>query len=177
MSNICVFCSASDAISNKWKEDACNIGRLIAVNGDNLVTGCSVNGLMGMVARGFDEEKEEGQKHIGVYPTSLSHIEKPYPADEIIQLPTLDERQHKLVELGDEFWILAGGVGTMYELFEVLTKTAVGEIHPKRIRIYNIDGFYHDLFNQLLTMVGEDTLSLSTYNSIEEADHWEWYPL
>lgn len=177
MSNITVFCSASEHIDSEYKTFAYNLGREIALLGNNLVTGCSVNGLMGMVAKGFDEEKEEGQTHIGVYPTSLSHIEKPYPADELIELPTLDERQHKLVELGDEFWILPGGVGTMYELFEVLTKTAVGEIHPQRIRIYNINGFYHELFNQLLTMVGEDTLSLSTYNSIEEADHWMWHPL
>lgn len=174
--NITVFCSASDQISEVLKDQAFNLGRLIAMSGHNLVTGCSVNGLMGMVAKGFDEEKEGGQKHIGVYPTSLSHIEQPYPADELIELATLDERQHKLVELGDEFWILPGGVGTMYELFEVLTKASVGEIHPKRIRIYNINGFYHDLFNQLLTMVGEDTLSLSTYHLIEEADHWMWHP-
>ena len=177
MSNICVFCSASDRVSDKWKEDAFNIGRLIASSGHHLVTGCSINGLMGKVAEGFDLEKEEGQKHIGVYPTSLSHIEKPYPADEIIELPSLDERQHKLVELGDEFWVLAGGVGTMYELFEVLTKTAVGEIDPKRIRIYNIDGFYDQLMDQLVTMVGEETLSSSTVNRIEEANSWMWHPL
>lgn len=177
MSNICVFCSASDRVSDKWKKDAYNIGRLIAKQGDHLVTGCSTNGLMGMVALGFDLEKKGDQKHIGVYPTSLSHLEKPYPADEIIELPSLDERQHKLVELGDEFWILAGGVGTMYELFEVLTKTAVGEIDPQRIRIYNINGYYNDLMNELLFMVDEETLPLSVYNRIEEAGIWSWKPL
>lgn len=177
MSKICVFCSASDHISDKWKEDAFNIGRLIAGGGNDLVTGCSVNGLMGWVAKGFDSEKEEGQEHIGVYPESLRHIEQPYPADQVIVCPTLDERQHKLIELGDEFWILAGGVGTMYELFEVLTKTAVGEIHPKRIRIYNINGYYHHLMTELETMVDERTLPASVYNLIEEAVHWAWCPL
>lgn len=172
MSNICVFCSASDHISEQLKVQAFYIGRLIASLGHNLVTGCSVNGLMGMVARGFDEEKEAGQKHIGVYPTSLSHIEEPYPADEFIELPTLDERQHKLVELGDEFWILPGGSGTMYELFEVLTKSAVGEIHPQRIRVYNFHGFYDSLMEQVYTMVHENTLSPFVYQRIELIDEW-----
>lgn len=177
MSKICVFCSASDHISEPFKAQALQLGRLIASEGHDLVTGCSVNGLMGMVGKGFDEIKENSQKHIGVYPESLKDIEKPYPADEVITCPTLDERQHKLVALGNEFWILPGGVGTMYELFEVLTKVSVGEIHPQRIRIYNIDGFYDDLMEQLNHMIIEKTLSTSVLNAIEEANDWSWRPL
>lgn len=176
MSNICVFCSASDRISEELKDHAYMIGCLIASKGYNLVTGCSVNGLMGKVGEGFEDSKEDGQKHIGVYPKSLSHIEEPYPADVVIECPTLDERQHKLVELGDEFWILPGGVGTMYECFEVLTKTAVGELKPKRIRIYNIGGFYDDLMQQLYDMTRQNTLPVSIYHLIEEATSWDWNP-
>lgn len=80
-------------------------------------------------------------------------------------------------EMNGEFHFLPGGLDTVQALLEVLAKTASGEIDPKCIRIYNIEGFYHPLMNQLLTMVDEGLLSESIYNRIEEANSLDWQPL
>ena len=56
----------------------------------------------------------------------------------------IDQRQKKLVELGDAYVILPGGFGTLFELFEVITKNQIGEA-SKPILIYNYNNIYDNL--------------------------------
>lgn len=149
--NVTVFCSASNHVAETALNEAYEVGKRIALAGDNLVTGCSTNGCMGAVARGFDDYKTDNI-HIGVYPMDLSDIEEPYQADKIIYKDTLKQRQAKLISLADTFFILTGGVGTLYELFEVLTMMSVGQIPARMIYLYNTNGFHNDTIMLLATM-------------------------
>ena len=49
----------------------------------------------------------------------------------------INERQRKLVDLGDAYLILPGGYGTCSEMFEVMTKNDIGE-SSKPIFIFNL---------------------------------------
>ena len=149
--NVTVFCSASNNVAECALNEAYEVGKRIALAGDNLVTGCSTNGCMGAVARGFDDYKTDNI-HIGVYPMDLTDVEEPYHADKIIYKNTLKQRQAKLIDLADMFFVLTGGVGTFYELFEVLTMMSVGQIPPRMIFLYNTNGFHNDTIMLLATM-------------------------
>ena len=59
--------------------------------------------------------------------------------------PTLMERQHKLIELGDIYLFLPGCSGTAFELFDIFVRRRK-EIKPlKPLLIFNVDGFYTHL--------------------------------
>jgi len=60
-------------------------------------------------------------------------------------LPTLMERQQKLIELGDIYLFLPGSSGTAFELFDIFVRRRK-EIKPlKPILIFNVHGFYTHL--------------------------------
>jgi len=61
---------------------------------------------------------------------------------------TLEERQNKLVELGNAYLILPGGLGTAYELFQVLVKNNINDFR-KKIYIFNVYGFFDDLLTYI----------------------------
>ena len=48
-----------------------------------------------------------------------------------------------MVELGDAYLILPGGLGTTYELFQVLVKNNINDFRKKYI--FNVYGFFDDL--------------------------------
>lgn len=166
--NVTVFCSASNYVAESALNEAYEVGKRIALSEDNLVTGCSTNGCMGAVARGFDDYKTDNI-HIGVYPMDLKSIEEPYQADKIIYKNTLKQRQAKLIDLADMFFILTGGVGTFYELFEVLTMMSVGQIHPRMIVLYNTNGFHDDTIKLLRTMESTGCLKKELTNWVIQA--------
>lgn len=64
--------------------------------------------------------------------------------DTLITTDTMGERKQKLTELGDIFVILPGGIGTIDELFDVLTTRMLG-YHDKPILFCNTGGFYNPL--------------------------------
>jgi Predicted Rossmann fold nucleotide-binding protein len=59
MRNICVYCSASDKIPQKYVDEAIKLGEAIAKKGATLVYGGGNVGLMGKVAR---SAQRTGQK-------------------------------------------------------------------------------------------------------------------
>jgi hypothetical protein len=72
--------------------------------------------------------------------SNLKQFVDPSMEDEYI-FDNIQDRQNKLIELGDMYIILPGGYGTNYELIEVLTLNDIGE-SKKPIIIYNIDNFF-----------------------------------
>ena len=53
----------------------------------------------------------------------------------------MHERKAMMVSLGGGFIAMPGGLGTLEELFEVITGSQLG-YHPKPIGILDVDGFY-----------------------------------
>jgi uncharacterized protein (TIGR00730 family) len=56
----------------------------------------------------------------------------------------MHERKAMMAELSDGFIAMPGGMGTLEELFEMLTWSQLG-IHAKPIGLLNVDGFFDGL--------------------------------
>lgn len=61
-------------------------------------------------------------------------------------METFNERQNKLVEKGDLYLCLPGGIGTLSELFDVLVNNDVNKKDLKII-LYSYQNFYKDIIN------------------------------
>jgi uncharacterized protein (TIGR00730 family) len=131
--NITIFCSGiGDSIDKKYFEKTRElINKLNEYkNMINIVYGGAKRGLMGEIAM------FKGN----LISSNLKQFVDPSMEDEYI-FDNIQDRQNKLIELGDMYIILPGGYGTNYELIEVLTLNDIGE-SKKPIIIYNIDNFF-----------------------------------
>ncbi|MCD8562720.1 MAG: TIGR00730 family Rossman fold protein [Alphaproteobacteria bacterium] len=144
--SICVFCASSTRVEERYIQEAGEIGRLIALAGKGLVYGGGRNGLMGAVA---DGALEAGGRVTGVMPDFLAQRESLHT--ELHQnhvVETMHERQAMMQDLSDAFLILPGGLGTLAELFEVITWKQL-ERHKKPILILNSYGYWGKMLDFL----------------------------
>jgi hypothetical protein len=111
-----------------------------------LVFGGGSVGLMGTVA---DAVMDGGGEAIGVIPEALEAREVAHGGlTELAVVGSMHERKRRMVELSDGFVALPGGLGTLEELFEVLTWAQLG-IHEKPCGVLNVAGFYDGLVSHL----------------------------
>ncbi len=140
--NVCVYCSSSDAIDRRFFDVARELGTALGKRGDTLVYGGGSVGLMGEVARSCHEH---GGKVLGVIPESLKTEEIAYhQADELIVTETMSERKTIMFTKGEAFIILPGGFGTLEELAEVIVLKIL-KYQDRPIVILNCLGFYDPL--------------------------------
>lgn len=57
-----------------------------------------------------------------------------------------------MIELGEAFIAFPGGVGTLEEVSEIMSKLSLGQLHAPCI-YYNLDGYYDDMKNFLQHMI------------------------
>lgn len=146
MPTICVFCGAAAGQNPEWVALAKDVGQAIAQQGWTLLYGGGNTGLMGAVAEGALSQNGEV---IGIMPTLL--VERERAHGQLTRLECVQDmatRKARLIELADVFVILPGGMGTLDELFEVLTWYQLG-LHQKYTYIVNHKGFYDALLLQL----------------------------
>jgi uncharacterized protein (TIGR00730 family) len=144
MPSICVYCSSSNAIADRYPPVADALGREIASRGHRLVYGGGAVGLMGVLAKAAHEE---GGNVTGVIPSKLQDREGiAYEADELIVTDTMRERKGIMFKKADAFVVLPGGYGTLEEFMEVLTLKQLG-YHDQPIALLNIDGFFDPLLS------------------------------
>jgi hypothetical protein len=139
---ICVFCGSSMGRDEAFGEAARETGRLIAAHGFGFVFGGGSLGLMGQAARAA---RDAGAPVIGIVPDFLRHLEPPLKrAEELIVTPDLYQRKDRMMTMAAAFIVLPGGLGTLDELFEVITSAQL-EQHQKPTVIVNVNGFYDPL--------------------------------
>ncbi len=144
--NICVYCSASDAIASRYFEAAAELGTEIARRGDTLVYGGASAGLMGAVARAA---QESGGRVLGVIPQVLVDMEVAYKnADELLVVANMRERKAAMEAQADAFLALPGGIGTLEEVFEIMTLRYLKQT-DKPLVLLNFEGFYDPLLRLL----------------------------
>ena len=140
--NVCVYCSSSDAIDRRFFGVARELGEALGKRGDTLVYGGGSVGLMGEVARACHAQ---GGRVVGVIPESLKTEEIAYHnADELIVTETMSERKTLMFTRGDAFIVLPGGFGTLEELAEVIVLKVL-KYQDRPIIILNCFGFYDPL--------------------------------
>jgi hypothetical protein len=107
-----------------------------------LVYGGGKVGLMGVVA---DAALAAGAEVIGVIPEALRAREVGHTGlTELRVVQTMHERKAVMEELADGFVALPGGLGTLDELFEILTWAQLG-MHRKPCGLLDVDGFFAPL--------------------------------
>ncbi|MFQ3599546.1 MAG: TIGR00730 family Rossman fold protein [Chloroherpetonaceae bacterium] len=171
MKNICVYCSASNGLAEKYIDEAARLGKAIAQKGATLVYGGGNVGLMGVVAL---SAQAHGSKVIGVIPERLVERENVYRGcDELIITKTMRERKAVMDEKSDAFIALAGGFGTLDEVLEAMTLRQLG-FHNKPIVFLNTDGFYDnllDFFEQLYAQGFARHKEVRPYHVAETIEH------
>jgi uncharacterized protein (TIGR00730 family) len=139
---ICVFCGSSPGSDERYAQDARRLGALIAERGFNLLFGGGYVGLMGEVAHAA---REGGAFVTGIIPGFLRHLEPPsHDAQRIVITGDLQERKRLMLSLSDGFAVLAGGLGTLDEFFEVITSVQLG-VFDKPVVLVDTRGIFAPL--------------------------------
>ena len=145
--NICLFGAASALIDTEYMKAVEELGEMMAKKGHTMIYG----GLMGAAARGMS--RVPGRKIIGIAPKFFNTEGILYKqCSEMIFTETMRERKALMEEKADVFLMVPGGTGTFEEFFEVLTLNQLGQMH-KPIAVYNINGYFNDLYELLEHMV------------------------
>ena len=138
----CVFLGSSPGASPAYIETARALGRAMARRGVGLVYGGASVGCMAAVA---EAALSEGGEVVGVMPQAL--VDKEVAHTELSEMRVVDsmhERKALMAELSDGFIALPGGLGTLEELFEVLTWAQLG-FHRKPCALLDGNGYFNHL--------------------------------
>ena len=165
MEYIGIFCSASNTIDQAYFDAARQLGEWIGREHKTLVYGGSNLGLMECVAKAV---KENGGHVIGVIPTKLEkNGRESLIPDEVIHTQDLSDRKDTITVKSDVLVALPGGVGTLDEVFHVMSAASLG-YHNKKVVFYNVEGFYNDLLEVLdkLTRQKFARMNISNYYDV-----------
>ena len=153
INSICVYCGSSAGRREVYAEAAKNLAEALVKRNIRLVYGGAGIGIMGTLA---DRVLELGGQVIGVIPKALAHKEVAHAnLTELYVTESMHERKMRMAELSDGFIALPGGIGTLEELFEMLTWAQLG-FHQKPCGVLNVDGYYDSLIGFLDHVVQEE---------------------
>jgi uncharacterized protein (TIGR00730 family) len=139
---LCVYCGSSGAVDRHYREAASELGARLAAAGIGLVYGGGRVGLMGLLA---DAALAAGGEVTGIIPARLRDAELAHHgATELVVVGSMHERKRLMAEKADAFAILPGGVGTLDEMFEILSWKQL-ELHDKPILLVDIGGYWAPL--------------------------------
>jgi len=142
MRAICVFCGASAGNRPAYAEAARSLAAMLAERDLTLIYGGGSIGVMGVLA---DAMLAGGGRVIGVLPEHLSRREVAHAGvTEMHIVGSMHERKALMARRADAFIALPGGLGTLEELFEVLTWSQLG-LHSKPCALLNVDDYYDPL--------------------------------
>ena len=146
MKSLTVYCASSTQLEPAFHRAADLVGKGLASRGLSLVYGGGCIGLMGEVAT---SAAKGGALVTGVITHKLvEHEQANNKCDELIVVDTMQERRTIMMDRGDGYLILPGGVGTYEEFFEVLVGRQLGD-HTKPIGIVNVNGYFDPLGDML----------------------------
>lgn len=178
---LCIFCSSSDDVSDKIKEEGAKFAEQVAKNGYNLLYGGTAQGLMRVVA---DAHHNAGGYLIGVIPdymTSVDELKKRFVSgaahldnlgdqgklynslDEVVTVDDLGPRKQIMLDMSDVVVCLPGGIGTYDEFFTVLTLKQVGS-HSKPIYLLNSDNYFDALVELINHGIAHNTVKKGNLN-------------
>jgi hypothetical protein len=144
MKSIAVYCGASLGADPVFADAARGLARALVEHNIGLVYGGGKVGLMGVIA---DEVT-------GVIPKHLVEREVGHAGlTRLFVVKDMHERKAMMSDLAEGFIAMPGGMGTLEELFEMVTWAQLG-IHAKPIGLLNVNGFYDGLASFIDHLVG-----------------------
>ena len=139
---VCVYCGSAGAVAAPYRNAARDLGTALAGAGIDVVFGGGRIGLMGLLA---DAALGAGGKVIGVIPGALRDAELAHPGlTELVITGSMHERKRIMAERSDAFAVLPGGIGTLDEMFEIVTWRQLG-LHDKPVFLVDIAGYWQKL--------------------------------
>jgi hypothetical protein len=148
--SVCVYCASSGACAPQFHEVARRLGTLLAGAGWTVVYGGGRAGSMGALAEGA---LAAGGRVVGVIPKFMVDLE--WGNDDLSELHVVEDmrtRKHEMLTRASAVVALAGGCGTLEELFEAITLKRLG-LFLGPIVIVNTDGYYDPLMAQLTAAI------------------------
>lgn len=150
--NVVVYCGSNGGADARFAECARDLGAWIASRGHALVYGGSSVGLMGVVSRAV---LDGGGAAYGVEPRFFIEAGvAQHDLTELVEVETMGERKAKMIELGDVFVAIPGGVGTLEEISEIMSRIRLG-LGPNECYFLNVGGFYDPLRALLENMLAQ----------------------
>ena len=144
--SISVFCGSRTGNIPHFKDAAIELGKSLVQNKISLVYGGGKIGLMGILA---DAVLNEGGEVTGVIPEFLEQKELAHSGIHTLHVvKSMHERKALISTISDAFIALPGGLGTLDELFEIVTWAQLG-LHSKPCGVLNTKGYYNDIINFL----------------------------
>lgn len=143
---VAIYCGSRVGNKAIYLQSAIELAQGLAEHRFGLVYGGASIGLMGQVADTFIQY---GGETVGVIPQFMLDYEVAH--DELLELhvvKTMHERKAMMAERAHAFIALPGGLGTFEEILEVATWGQLGQ-HQKPMMLYNVNGYYDGLIQQL----------------------------
>jgi uncharacterized protein (TIGR00730 family) len=162
-----IFCSSRSIAVELFEQSAMDVMEVLYKIGiRDIVYGGGKYGLMGIVHR------ESVRYSMNIIGHNLEKWSDP-ECDHEVLYHTLLERQNGLISACDVFIALPGGIGTIYEISQVLCHNDVEGLN-KPVLLYNTRSFYTNFVNTLKdiahTGLISNELSLALINSKEELE-------
>ena len=167
ISSICVFCGSSSGGRQEYVESARILGSELVSRDITLVYGGSNIGVMRAIA---DTVLGLGGRAIGVMPQQLIDREVAHKGlTEFHIVSSMSERKERMGRLSDAFIALPGGIGTLDEIFEVMSWNQL-ELIDKPMALLNTCGYWDGLIRFLNHTVEEKFVRPEHRNNLI-ADH------
>ena len=146
--NIVVYCSSQEGLEEKYQRLASELGLWIGRHGHTLLYGGSNAGLMHITA---SATHQAGGHVTGVIP-EMFRLRLDPVCDDAVHTANLGDRKQYMIEHGDAFVVLPGGIGTLDEWMSTLAVMTIGNDDSRPIIVANIDGLYDATLHQLADM-------------------------
>jgi uncharacterized protein (TIGR00730 family) len=170
LKRMCVFCGSSPGSRPEYIQVARDLGRLLVQQQIELVYGGARMGMMGAIA---STVLQDGGKVVGVIPKGLAEKEVAFTTiTDLRVVDSMHERKALMAELSDAFIALPGGLGTIEELFEILTWGQLG-LHRKPCGLLNTGGYFRYLLSFLDHAVSQQFIEPEHRSMVMVADRPE----
>lgn len=173
LSPICVYCGAAKGKRPEYEAAARALGATMARRGVGLVYGGGSVGLMGVVADSLIEAGA-GDTIVGVITRELMDKELGHRAVRDLRIvDSMHQRKKAMADIAKGFVALPGGLGTLDELFEIITWAQLA-IHDCPIGVLNVRvngrGFYDGLLAFLDDLAAEEFLRIDPRRALVVED-------
>ncbi len=149
MARISVFCGSHAGNDSVFAQQARELGIYLAKKQVELVYGGTHVGLMGILA---DSVLRHGGSVEGVVPDLIEEMQLAHTGlTRMVYVPDLESRKKHMIETADVLLALPGGYGTLDEFFTSAVFNQL-DIISKPLILFNVQGFYNPLLEQLNTM-------------------------
>ncbi len=167
---ICIFCGANSSLDPEVEITAKKIMADFKRNQFDLVYGGAAIGIMGTLA---SELMSLGGEVTGVIPQHLMTKEVAHPGlTHLHVVKDMHERKQLMYKLSDAFLVLPGGMGTLDELFEIVTWRQLG-LHAKPVALLNINNYFSHLLSFLDHTVDQGLVKQVDRQLIFSSSDWD----